>query len=107
MAAARALATQSGADETDDALAAFGLRRDEECKLDNAIMIWPEHWKAVRLFAALVTQWRVGMAGAVGLDYVALAAVARMLKIKVTSRRLEQLQLLESETLRIMAQQRG
>lgn len=34
--------------------------------------VWPENWPAVALFLELDTQWRIGMAGPVGLDYAAL-----------------------------------
>lgn len=30
--------------------------------------IWPEHARAVALFQAMSTQWRVGMSGCTGLD---------------------------------------
>jgi hypothetical protein len=35
----------------------------------EAAEVWPEHERAWRLFNALQTQWRVGMAGPTGLDY--------------------------------------
>lgn len=31
--------------------------------------VWPEHWDILMLFSRYNTQWRVGMAGAAGLDY--------------------------------------
>ncbi len=34
--------------------------------------IWPENHLAWRLFCDLSTQWRIGMAGATGLDYTPL-----------------------------------
>lgn len=40
--------------------------------------VWPENWPAVELFAAVSTQWRVGMAGATGLDYAAVRAAMEM-----------------------------
>jgi len=41
--------------------------------------VWPENWPAFKLFCKLGTQWRVGPAGASGLDYTALLAImARM-----------------------------
>ena len=36
---------------------------DESCEL------WQENERAVNLFSRVSTQWRVGMAGPVGLDY--------------------------------------
>lgn len=40
--------------------------------------IWPENETAVAVFAAMGTQWRVGNAGPIGLDYAALPAVLRL-----------------------------
>lgn len=34
------------------------------------VELWPENWPAIQLFTRLQTQWRVGFAGAVGLDYL-------------------------------------
>lgn len=31
--------------------------------------VWPEHWEILMLYRRYSTQWRVGMAGAAGLDY--------------------------------------
>ena len=36
---------------------------------DQTVEVWPENWPAYALFAYMRTQWRVGMAGATGLDY--------------------------------------
>lgn len=33
------------------------------------VELWPENWPAWRLFLQVCTQWRVGVAGATGLDY--------------------------------------
>ena len=39
------------------------------------LQIWPENWRSVRIAAAMMTQWRVGPAGAIGMDYTALPVV--------------------------------
>jgi hypothetical protein len=36
------------------------------------VEVWPENWKAWGLFCAVSTQWRIGMSGPTGLDYVPL-----------------------------------
>lgn len=36
---------------------------------EELVEVWPENWPAYALFAYMRTQWRVGMAGATGLDY--------------------------------------
>jgi Phage related hypothetical protein (DUF1799) len=43
------------------------------------IEVWPEHVQAVDLFQTVATQWRIGTAGATGLDYgVLFEIMARM-----------------------------
>ena len=34
--------------------------------------LWPENWPPIQLFTRNCTQWRVGMAGPVGLDYTVI-----------------------------------
>jgi len=46
---------------------AAGLSEDDYP--DEIAEVWPENWRAYALFAFMRTQWRVGMAGATGLDY--------------------------------------
>src|SRR5690349_7623931 len=48
-------------------LEAYGLTPDDYPEPE--IGIWPESWQAFQLFTRLSTQWRVGAAGAIGLDY--------------------------------------
>lgn len=36
------------------------------------VEVWPENWPAFQLFAELGTQWRTGMNGPTGLDYLVL-----------------------------------
>lgn len=60
----------------------------------------------MQLFIAAGTQWRVGMSGATGLDYTALAVVAKAMGIKLTAARLEGLRTMEGEALRVMGEKR-
>lgn len=39
---------------------------------DDYLECWPENWPAFDLFIDLRTQWRVGMNGPEGLDYLVL-----------------------------------
>lgn len=39
---------------------------------NEVVEVWPENWPTFELFAFLSTQWRVGMAGRTGLDYMVL-----------------------------------
>lgn len=91
----------------DAAAAAFGLAlpaaEREECEL------WPENAKAIALFEALMSQWRMGaMGGATGLDYAAIPAVAAMLGLRggALRRAFDGLRLMEAEALRWFAEQR-
>lgn len=54
-------------------------------------------------------QWRVGMGGPVGLDYVALPVVEKRLGVKKRDRSevFTALQVMENEALRIMAKKNG
>lgn len=56
----------------------------------------------MKLFVALGTQWRVGMAGATGLDYAAIPVAARALRLRVTEKVFDGLRTMEAEALRIM-----
>ena len=52
---------------SEEQLAAAGLTAaDFE---GDVVDVWPENQSAYFLFAQLQTQWRVGAAGAIGLDY--------------------------------------
>ncbi len=44
----------------------MGLRPED---FDQEVNIWPENWAAFRCFDTLLTQWRAGPGGIVGLDY--------------------------------------
>ena len=52
-----------------------GLRPED---VATSIEIWPDNEQAFRLFDALSTQWRIGMAGATGLDYMAIPVTLRL-----------------------------
>jgi hypothetical protein len=55
---------------TEQELEASGLTIEDFA--GEAVEVWPENLQAFTLFGQLQTQWRVGMGGATGLDYVAL-----------------------------------
>jgi hypothetical protein len=112
MAAARAvLQGAPGRRDLDDALRAFGLDLAQVGALaaagaadepaDDGLAVWPDNADAVRLFAAMLTQWRIGHGGPIGLDYGVLPVVARHLGLR--KRRLQiaftGLQVMEAEAL--------
>ena len=47
----------------------------------DVVEVWPEHWDAVRFFLRLPTQWRYGMNGRTGLDYTAVLAMLREMRL--------------------------
>lgn len=90
------------------ALAELGLPETLAASFTEAspCEIWQCNWKTVQMFNALGTQWRVGMGGAIGLDYNVIAAVARGLRIKLTPERFAGIQIMEAEALRVMGERR-
>lgn len=60
-------------------MAAWGFSFDD--LQEEEVEVWADIWPAFILFEAMSTQWRVGMGGAIGLDYPALPLVAKYLEI--------------------------
>jgi len=60
---------------TKDEAARFGLTVEEASS--PPAEVYPDNLATVNVFIAMQTQWRVGMAGATGLDYAALPVVMR------------------------------
>ncbi|WP_053151249.1 DUF1799 domain-containing protein [Pseudomonas sp. P97.38] len=86
-------------------LAAFGWDAED---VEEEFEIWPCLWSAFLLFNRMSTQWRAGAGGAIGLDYSCIRDVAGFLGIK--KKKLAEifpdLQVLEGEALRVMAEER-
>lgn len=61
--------------------------------------LWACNLKTFALFRAMLTQWRVGMAGLTGLDYTALPVCARLQGIKLTRARFAEIQAMEGAVL--------
>ena len=61
-----------------NALAAFGLEPGDFAQQARPLGLWPENLVPVAVFASLSTQWRIGFAGPVGLDYGVLPVVFRL-----------------------------
>ena len=59
---------------------------------------------SIGVFIAMSTQWRVGMAGATGLDYGALPVVMRLAGVPVAERAgvFESIRILEDVALEVM-----
>ena len=50
--------------------------------------LWPENQQVFEVWCAMSTQWRIGHAGVVGLDYTALPAVLRLMAVPRKQQRL-------------------
>ena len=89
----------------DAVIGMFGLAPGD---LVEEVEVWPCNWPAFLLFNRMSTQWRAGAGGAIGLDYSCTRDVAGFLGIK--KKKLAEifpdLQVLEGEALRVMAEER-
>ncbi len=89
---------------------ALGLTEDMLGKPGTVhdVEIWPELAPAFELFLACQTQWRTGFNGPTGLDYPAVAMVARVLQL--SARRVRELwadfQAMERAALELFAERR-
>lgn len=75
---------------------------------DDEYEVWPDNWPAFLLFEAMSTQWRVGMGGAVGLDYNTIKPVASMIGLKRAglAQAFADLRMMEAEALLVMGETR-
>lgn len=55
------------------------MTRDD---VERTVEVWPDNWPIVQLFARLGTQWRIGFGGPTGLDYAAVLALMRAMRLK-------------------------
>ena len=82
-AAGRHWAKPTGRDDTEADLEWIQLPEAALPAKDNdEFELYPENIEAWQVFNACATQWRIGMAGATGLDYAALESVLRLQRIK-------------------------
>lgn len=114
MAAARALLTPArpaAIDETDESATALSVPPEMLAELKAraplppppppSCTVWPCNSPSVSLFEGMLTQWRVGPSGVVGLDYSVLPIVARSRGIapRRINALLPDLQVMEDEAL--------
>lgn len=64
----------------------------------------PAAWPAVVMFLRLQTQWRVGAAGIVGLDYNAVRWVFDLYEVKEPRQMLDDLQTIEATVVETLNQ---
>lgn len=63
------------------------------------VVVWAENAAAVELFARVMTQWRMGPAGPVGLDYAVVLAMMRLYRVRDRESVMEDLQTMEARAL--------
>lgn len=61
--------------------------------------MFPENWEAVAMWNRACTQWRIGMAGAIGLDYNVLQWLFTLYDVENPKELLEDLQVMEGAYL--------
>jgi hypothetical protein len=71
--------------------------REEDVRAAEARLVSWEAREALRLWGRVQSQWRIGMAGAFGLDYVAAYRVAKTIGVEIDDDVLTLLQVLEAE----------
>jgi len=77
--------------------------RERDAADEDVFEIWPDNRRALELFLACGTQWRVGPAGGVlGLDYPGVAALFRMKRVKDQDAMLTDLQVMEAAALEVL-----
>ena len=74
---------------------------------DDNFEVLPENWEAVQMFMRCQTQWRVGMAGPIGLDYGAVNWLLRLYEVEDQRSVLEDLQTMEAAVLVTMSKRAG
>lgn len=70
------------------------------------VLIWPDNELAYAVFSRLSTQWRVGAGGPTGLDYTAVLAYMRTLRLprEQADELFSDIQTMEAEALAVMAE---
>lgn len=65
--------------------------------------VWEENVPALEVFVRLATQWKIGaMGGFLGLDYSAVEATLRMLRIENTAEVFDSIQAMELAALPVL-----
>ena len=85
-------------------MSAWGVTDDDYGDQDSTLIL-PDNMDAVNLFIQMSTQWRVGPAGAIGLDYNVLLQWLRVhgMPRKKWPAVLEDIQVMEGEALNTMS----
>ena len=92
-----------GGGSVEEEMAKSGLPRKIVEKMEGfrPAEIWPDQVEVVNLFSSVLTQWRMGPTGPVGLDYAGVEAVMRMRMVPAKERgaMLDDLRIMERAAL--------
>lgn len=92
-----------GGGSVEEEMARSGLPRKLVEKMEGfrPVEIWPDQVPVVNLFSSVLTQWRMGPSGPVGLDYAGVEAVMRMRMVPAKERgqMLDDLRIMERAAL--------
>ena len=71
---------------------------------EEGFLVLPDNWTAFEAFNSLGTQWRVGFAGAIGLDYGVIPDVLKLQQIPETDWRdvFDSIRVMERVALEVM-----
>jgi hypothetical protein len=72
----------------------------------DPVLVWPDMRAAVTVFFALGTQWRVGPAGIMGLEYQAIRPTAELMGVDFTPGDMVDLRSMEAEALAALRRKR-
>lgn len=87
---------------TPDAIADLQSRQEsKDCE------IWEENWEIVQMFMRMQTQWVVGAAGAVGLNYPSLEWLCKLYAVTDPVALFEGIRIMEATTLACFQEQRS
>lgn len=101
----------SGGVDPQDVAAKMGLPSDLIADAEGVAdqEVFPDVWPALDMLIDMQTQWRVGAAGATGMDYTALETLMRVKRVKTEDRAdlLGDVRRMESAVLELWREQRG
>ncbi len=87
----------------------FGLTPDDFPERLDGFDVWPDTLTSINAFISMETQWRIGFAGATGMDYAALPAVLDLMEVPPAERPqlFEDLRAMEAHALTLMRKKDG
>lgn len=90
-------------------MAALGFDPEDFDEDEFVIEVWECNADAFYVFESMATQWRIGMAGATGLDYAAMPVVMDMAGVKKKRRPevFQSVRIMEQVALESMAENRN